>query len=484
MSFDAPLIKIHDKNLKIVGFLTPQMYFNSKWARKLIKGNTEVATFDFSVYKNKTSEVIQFIDEKSWISFNLKGRSYLFSAVKVIENKRQIDLECDSLNLELVNETSVAYKAPRAMTFVQYFNILGLNLSQLKIGINELSTYTRSLEWEGQDTKLARLISLVTKFDGELEFIDELNRDGTLKQITLNLYQKHSETAQGVGTRRNDLTLFWRKNIDSITRTVDKTNLYTAIRPVGTDGLTIASLNKTELDEDGNVLFISPQNQASILCPSVANEYPSQVQYDNTDIYTKLDWTYETKNVNTLYGQALAKLKEIYLPAISYEVDGFFDAEIGDTLKIHDEGFSPVLLLEARVTAQEIYFKNPKANKTTFDNFRALQNRLSESITQRLQEITAPITDSITSDKPLNMKNVPDDVSLTCHLFRNNSEIDLDGVLFDYSWKINLFSISGEILKTIENTGKAVELLATDWIDGAVTFLANVEYKEVENGTD
>ncbi|MCH4169310.1 MAG: hypothetical protein LKF42_08655 [Streptococcaceae bacterium] len=477
MNNKVPLLKVHDKNLKIVGFLPSQMYCDDKWVRKLIKGAAEVSTFDFSVYKKQTS-IEKFLDEKCWISFNWNGRSYLFSAMKVDENEFKIDMQCESLNLELINETSVEYKATRAMSIVEYFNALELNLSQIKIGVNELSGYTRLLEWEGQDTKLARLISLVTKFDGELEFIESLNQDGTLKQITLNLYQKHSLTTQGVGTRREDVTLFWRKNIDSITRTVDKTGLYTAIKPIGKDGLTIASLDIKEYDDDGKLLYVSKVGDPAILCPSMAEEYPSQLQSDNSDKYIKLDWSYETDNVNTLGGQALAKFREISMPAVSYGVTGFFNAEIGDTLKINDNGFTPVLLLEARVTGQEISFHNPKANKTTFDNFRALQNKLSQGITNRLEQLVSGIIPTITCDKPTTMKNTAQDLYFTCQLMQGDKVIDEYGNLYEYYWTVTLYKEDGSVLTKISKLGKTTALMANEWLPSAVTFKVDLDRYE------
>ena len=58
-----------------------------------------------------------------------------------------------------------------------------------------------------------------------------------------------------MGTRRTDVTLRYGVNVEGIRKTSDITELYTAIRPFGRDGLTVTSLNKTEYDADGNVEF-------------------------------------------------------------------------------------------------------------------------------------------------------------------------------------------------------------------------------------
>jgi phage minor structural protein len=304
------LISVHDKNLRRVTYLDNEKlktmhYFDDTWHRYLTEATS---TFDFSVPKTGNTD-IEFLTEKGYVSFHYEGKSYLFNIMKVEETEKKLTCYCENLNLELLNETSLEYKAPGARTFAQYINLLGLQYAQLEIGINEVSDLSRSLEWTGQDTKLARLLSLVNKFDAECEFVTHLNKDGTLDKIVLNVYRKHDDSHQGVGTRRKDVTLYYGKEIKEIRRTIDKTGLYTAIKPIGTDGLTIKDLDKTENDDNGVAMFRSAKGDTHILCPPMRDEYPSQVVDPTGDRYINLDWTYETKNVNTLYGQALAKLK-------------------------------------------------------------------------------------------------------------------------------------------------------------------------------
>ena len=67
-------------------------------------------------------------------------------------------------------------------------------------------------------------------------------------------------------------------------------------------------------------------------------------------------WSYETDNVNMLYGQALAELKKNCVPKNSYDVQGYIDGNIGDTYTIEDAEFNPTLYLQARIVEQEICF--------------------------------------------------------------------------------------------------------------------------------
>ncbi|WP_349627515.1 MULTISPECIES: phage tail spike protein [unclassified Enterococcus] len=433
---------------------------------------------------NNGSLLYQQITDDKFISYHDNDRTYMLSITKLSEDEFGKSFNCSSLSLEMINEVLPAYKATQAMTITEYMDIFGLfKFAKIEIGINELAGKKLTLEWEGEsDTNLARLISLVNKFGGEHEFIDRINRDGTLKPTLINLYQANNGITQGVGTRRNDKTFYYKRNIDTITRTVDKTNLFTAIHPIGKDDLNISSLEIKEYDDDGNLLYVSLKGEPYILCPPMRDRYPSQI-VDNTERnYTLLEWSYETDNVNTLAGQGLAKLKTISQPAVSYEVTGYFDLQIGDTVKAHDSGFSPLLLLEMRASQIEKDHLNKANNKVTFDNFRALQNKLSQGIINRQEKLASGIIVTITCDKPTTMKNTAQDLYFTCQLMQDGKGIDEYGNLYEYYWTVTLYKEDGSILTTLSKLGKTTALMANEWLPSAVTFKVDLDdYRKVNN---
>ena len=114
-----------------------------------------------------------------------------------------------------------------------------INNTQITIGINEVSDLSRVIKYDGQESKLARLISLIGNFDAEFEFITKSNNDGTLDKIILNIYkQNDGVNFQGVGTNRDDVILTLDTNITGVSRTVDKTQIFNATTITGADGLT------------------------------------------------------------------------------------------------------------------------------------------------------------------------------------------------------------------------------------------------------
>lgn len=486
------LISIHDKTLQRVAFIDNEKpgtlhFFDDVWHRYLTEATS---TFDFSVPKTGNA-AHRYLTEKNYVSFQYEGQDYLFNIMRTEETEDDLACYCENLNLELLNEMSPAFKSDGAKPFVWYFNnsdiVGGQNFSDLVLGINEVSDYSRSLEWEGTDTKLARLLSLVNKFDAECEFVTELNRDGTLNRIVLNIYKKHDDTHQGVGTRRQDVTLYYGKEIDGIRRTVDKTGLYNAIYPQGKDGLSITGIEKTEYDADGRVLYYTHSGQPYIYAPQTAEEYPAQIS-SKDDPWILYRWEYETDNVNTLYGQALAKLKEISVPAVTYEVESSLMLEIGDTVKIHDDKFAPTLLLEARVSEQEVSFSDPTKNKNVFSNFKALENKLSTDITGRLDQLiqeALPYTAEILSDNGTVFRNGEGETTLTARVLKGNVDVT---AAVEVTWvradapqtAVTAPSIT---ITATDVIGKAVYKLAAKNKEGSTLTTAEVTITHVLDGT-
>lgn len=236
------LLTIHDNQLNKVAYIDNEKqstlnFFNDKWTRSLESGTS---VFEFSVFKksvkanSKLELAYKYLNERAFVSFKYRKRSYLFNVMKIEENEHTIRCYCENLSLELLLEYRNAYKAPKAMSFKEYFDDWGLSqYAKLTLGINEVSDQKKTLEWEGQETTLARLLSLARNFDAEIEFDTRLKPNSQLDKFILNVYKAHDGKNQGVGRKRSDIVLKYGKNITGIKRSVDKTQVYNAIHPVG-----------------------------------------------------------------------------------------------------------------------------------------------------------------------------------------------------------------------------------------------------------
>lgn len=331
-------------------------------------------------------EDAKYLVEGNKLSFKYKDKGYHLTIMNVEKSRKTVMVEAYGLSLELTNEQIDAYKSPRAMSFVEYIKAWGFERS-FTVRINEVSNKSISHDWEGTATVLSRLYSLANVFDAELEFITELNDDYSLKGVTLNVYRKHSDSYQGLGSNRTGTILRYPNDIHSIVKTSDITELYTGIRPTGTDGLQLTSLNgKKEYDPNGNVEYMVSGN--NLLAPQARDRFPSTLLTDHSnDMYAVEIWSYETKNVNTLYGQALAELKKHVNPIVTYDVDAYIDANIGDTFTIEDTEYTPAMYLQARIVEQEISFTDRDRCKTTFDNFTEMASGISNELIDEMNRL-------------------------------------------------------------------------------------------------
>ena len=202
--------------------------------------------------------------------------------------------------------------------------------------------------------------------------------------------------------------------------------------------LTIENLGDWSIkNERGELEFY--QRGQQLYAPLSMQLYPSTFTSATAeDQWTRRDFDFDTDEPNELRRLAYLKLKQHCYPAITYEVDGFVDVEIGDTVQIYDDGFSPALIVKARVTEQKISFTNPASNKTTFANFKALENKLSDGIQaafERLFEESKPYTIKIATDNGIAFKNGQGQTIVTPTLMRGNKVINsgwrwvVDGVI-------------------------------------------------------
>ena len=471
------LLTIHDSNLRKVAFIDNDKqdtlnYFNDTWTRYLETGSS---TFDFTVFKKAIisdvgkKRAYNSLNEKAFVSFHYKGKTYLHTIRKVEENEKVIKCYGINLNLELINEYSIPYKSPKAMSFKEFCEEMDLlNYTFLKIGINEVSDKKISAEWEGTDTKLNRLLSLAKKFGAEIEFDTRLNADSSIKSFTVNVYHEHDDSHQGVG-QISPTVLRYGKNLKTITRTIDKTRIYNTVVPTGKDEhgnvIGISGLGPWSVNnEKGEREFY--QSGAALYAPLSMQMYPSTFSHGTAeDQWIRKDMTVESSNPQVTRSMAYRELKKNCYPAVTYEAEGFADLDIGDTVKVYDDGFSPTLLLEMRVSEQVISFTNPKNNKTNFSNAKALENRLSQGIQQQLDrmiEDAKPYTIKLATDNGIAFKNGQGQTIVTPTLMRGNKVINAG-----WRWAVDgiIKSTSARYIVNASDVNQKMVLNVSAWVD-------------------
>ena len=461
---DTIRIEILSANNTPVAFMDNQhkksMHYWGDELHEYLQGAANTYTFTVSA-KHQDAENVTAGNK---VAFIHKGKSYYLNIVNTEQTEETITATAWSLSFELINEDAGEYKAGKAMSFEEYLAVFDAERT-LKLGLNEVSDKRIANEWTGTTSVLKRLFSLATVFSAESEFETVLNRDYSLKEIVLNVYRKHSDTDSGVGEHRNDIVLRYGKGITGIRKTTDAEKLYTCIQPTGKDGLTINGLDKKEYDENGNVEYFT--DGAIIRAPQARDRFPSNI-VNKADAYILMRKEYDTDSKDKLYSMALSDLKTASEPVVTYEVDGYFDTNIGDTVRMQDQEWTPVLYLQARVSEQIRSLTNPKTAKTVFTNYKELTSEISDSLLQRMEDLinkNKVYTCSISTNNGIIFKNGIGSTTLTAYAYDNGVDV-ADKLQFRWSKDGTEFYV-----------GKSVTVNATD-----VDTKAVYSFEAMENG--
>ena len=474
------LINIHDSHLEKVGFLDSESpgapgFFNDVEHHYLAEG---ASTFTFSVNKKKNGilqDYCQFLNEYAYFSFSENGEDHFYSVGTVDEdNDTTFTVTCYSLNLELRLEQCDPLENTASHNIQWYFDQMELiNNTQITIGINEVSDLSRVIKYDGQESKLARLISLIRNFDAEFEFITKSNNDGTLDKIILNIYkQNDGVNFQGVGTKRDDVILTLDTNITGVSRTVDKTQIFNATTITGADGLTWNSSEFSYVNSDGVEEFYKRKNADTAFAPLSLAKYPSQIQSSTGDRWIRKDFQTEYTNVNDMWGYAVSQFKKFAYGIVTYkvsvssllvnsEVGNGLPLKIGDTVTISDDNFIDSngvrgLILSARVSEMEISRTDPTKNTLVFSNYIRLQSQISNDLQSQLSnlvEAATPYRAELTTTNGTQFKNGTGSTTLSAHIFKGSATTET--IADSYEWSKDGTVVAPTQTITVDASGVA-----------------------------
>ncbi|NKD29183.1 hypothetical protein HED39_07635 [Enterococcus casseliflavus] len=388
MMTEIPIIAVKSQYDQVLAFFNnaapKAMHFKNDRLHEYVKGNASQFTFKTAA-KHSDS---QYLVEGNKLAFRWKNKDYDLNIVKVIRDEKIVEVTAYSTMFELLYETRREYTG-NSMTFEQYLNVFDPE-HVLVVGVNEVSSARISNKWEGTQTILARLFSLATVFSAEIEFVTELNDDYTLKQVTMNVYKEYSDGLnQGIGQNRSDVILRYGNGITGITKTSDISDgIYTAILAYGKDGLSINDIERNWYNEDGNLEYFTRKGQPRIYAPLARDNFPSNLFASENERYIgyEADDT-EYTSQEALLGYMLSELKKLSTPEVTYEIDGKFDVDVGDTIIVEDDGYNPTLYLSVRVAETEKSLSNPSIRKAVISNVKELSSEIDASLLAQVQAL-------------------------------------------------------------------------------------------------
>lgn len=445
-------LNIHDSTLKRIGFINNDLpdalhYFNDNWHRYLAEGTS---TFDFSV--NKVNPDYALLTLQSYISFSYDDEDYLFNIINIQQDHSTMQIQCENLNLELISEEVGAYSNTKRHSIVWYLkNAAKITANVVEIGNNPFSTIDEDtsnpiLSFDSTETKLARIISICNSFKAEFQFKTNLKDDGTLQNITLDLYQ-----TGGVGQLRKDVTLYYGKNIDGITSTGDRTATFFNSTTVtdSNNKYNWISIEGKYYNSDGQLEFYKDAGSNTAYAPLSRDMFPSQILSTSSDQYTNKNIQTSASSNDDLWDYAVSQFKLYAYPQMTYEVVVSVNAvtsalgndkklNIGDTIIVQDSTFDKSdggLILSARVSEQEISFTNPLNNKITFTNFVKLKSEISADLYGRMKDLVdqnTPYRAELETTNGVQFKNSAGSTTLTARIYfgSDSTETKADS----YSW--------------------------------------------------
>ena len=373
-------------------------YFDDTHVEDLSSG---AETFTFSTFAN-TKEAYNLTVGNS-IAFKVKNGYKLFQITEVTETHNEDFIKscyCEMVGIELLNEVVRPFSS-NSMSLKQFLTTI-LQDTDYSIGrIDSSLTLTHDIEVTSH-TKVYSLLQdyVINKYEAEISFRVEIQGGRIVgKYIDCEL-----ERGDFKGTRFE-----YSKNITNVRKSIDYSELATALIGVGSNDLTFRSI--TADDKPLNQDFIADENSYALWNKKGKHIF---------DVYK-----YETESPTELLNATRKELKRRCNPKFKYEVDVELltqEVSIGDTVYIIDNEFNPPLHLSARVSQLSTCRTDASQNKCILSNYKEVVS----SITDDMRNIAGliderfPIKEKDISNGAVTSDKIKEDSIQQSHIVRDS----------------------------------------------------------------
>lgn len=330
---------------------------------------TGSSTYVFDI--NAKEDGVEHLLEGNLVTFkDYKLNGWCFTIMKVEKRHGSLHVSCENLGLELINKVVDKWEEPTAQPFSYYFNKWAKD-SGWVIGINEISTLSRKLTWEGRSTSLERILSTLNSFDeAEIDFQVEFKNNRIVSRVA-NIYKKR-------GVKLSNVRLEYNDSVQDIVKTTSLYDFATALNGVGgtPEGENQVPISLTDYVYDDGYYFTVKGDP--FLRARIANQ-----NFNITQTYLEDFYDYDTLSVTELFNRTLSQLKNRSEAAINYEVEvAKFDdtLNLGDYVEIIDRDYKPSLFLQARVLTLRISYTDSKKSTAVFGNYTVLTSNISQQL--------------------------------------------------------------------------------------------------------
>ncbi len=377
-------------------------YFDDNHVEDL---STGAETFTFSTFAG-TREGLN-IQLGNFVAFKVKNGYKLFQISEVIEEHGEEHTKtayCETAGIELINEIVRATSFPSAN--LKQILTYALQDTEFQVGkIDGAFADVHTIELK-DPMKVYDFIQeyVVGLFGAEISYRVEI-RGGRVVGKYIDCYAERGDF--------NGLRFEYSKNISKVKKTADLTELATALVPQGKNGTTI----KDAVASD------KPKGQDWIGDEDAFNQY----NRNGSHIFDV--FKYDTESPAELLAMARKELAERCKPKIKYTVDVELlnqDVEIGETVYVIDNEFSPPLHLSARVSQLQTCRTDKTKSKVILSNFKEVVSRITDEVRDvaSLIDERFPIGSSDIKDNAITSNKVQQGAIGSTHIQQNTITTD------------------------------------------------------------
>lgn len=341
------------------------------------------SSYEFKI--DKADEASQYMDSGNYIVLqDDDGKTWLFTILDYEETQYTKTVYAEDAGIELLNKACDVWKSNGPHSFEYYFNIVTSG-TPWKLGVNQLAGLERTLTYEGRDTGLGRLLSILKGFDNAECTFDVSVKMNAPSEFKINVYKS-------VGSDRSDVQMVYSHELDDITKKESRVEFVTALCGVGGTIQTEDGQGNTQ--DAGNIDFADLEYNHDGLVTTKGDKFLRAVDANKRFnpgqvTYIEAFYEYDTQSASELLNRTITRLKTYSEPQYTYTADvKIIDStlKIGDTVTIIDHDYNPALYLSARVAKLEKSYTDPSQNTIEFCNYRLLSSRLADKLA-RLQTI-------------------------------------------------------------------------------------------------
>lgn len=358
------ILFILDKKLEVkdvlstdgdIGYSTP--FFDDEYKQYL---DTGAETYKFSTLAN--AQQSQHLVVGNYIAFLYKGQHKLFQIMNIDEEHSETFIKnvyCEMAGIELINNIVRPMELKNAN--IKKFAQAILADTEWQIGLLDIGVNTV------QDINITEFTNVysalqqyaVQDYGAEISLTVKIENNKVVGKF-VNIYRERG--------KKNGFRFAYESNISSITRTVDSSNLATALIGVGKNNITFKEVDAPD----------KPLNQDFI-----ADEQ-SYKRWSQNGRHIMGVFKCESESPHELLKLTRKELDKRRNPNVKYQLKtellGRDEVDIGDTVNVVDYEFNPPIFLEARVNELSISFTDSEKNECVLANFKEVGTKITDQL--------------------------------------------------------------------------------------------------------